>query len=154
MNWSTVLHSLTGLSSTFNIVFRTVFTLPGQPYDFAYYYQGSTILLPLLAGLTLPAYLVLSVIFLTTFYWKICTSSLSFKRDIIIACGHIFCVQPHLSWKLFIFWTGTFEDFLIRRLWTIRCATKFPLFFFFFEKNATLLWKNGYKWIIQSIAHC
>ena len=27
----------------------------------------------------------------------------------------------------------------------IRCATKFPLFF---NENATLLWKNGYKWII------
>ena len=24
---------------------------------------------------------------------------------------------------------------------------------FFFYENATLLWKNGYKWIIQIIAH-
>ena len=23
----------------------------------------------------------------------------------------------------------------------------------FFDENATLLWKNGYKWMIQSIAH-
>ena len=23
----------------------------------------------------------------------------------------------------------------------------------FLDKSATLLWKNGYKWIIQSIAH-
>ena len=32
----------------------------------------------------------------------------------------------------------------------IMCTTKFPLFF---DENATLLWKNGYKWIIKSIAH-
>ena len=65
---SVVLHSLTVLYSTLNIVFRTVFTLPGQPHDFAYYYQGSAILLPLLAGLVLPVFLVLSVIVLITFY--------------------------------------------------------------------------------------
>ena len=35
---STVLHLLTELSSTFNIVFQIVFTLPGQPHDFAHYY--------------------------------------------------------------------------------------------------------------------
>ena len=23
----------------------------------------------------------------------------------------------------------------------------------FFDENVTLLWKNGYKWIIQNIAH-
>ena len=79
---STVLHSLTELSSTFNIVFRPVFTLPRQPHDFAYYYQDSVILLLLLAGLVLPMFQVMSVIVLITFYGKICTSSSSFKRDI------------------------------------------------------------------------
>ena len=33
---------------------------------------------------------------------------------------------------------------------SIRSATKFPLFF---NENETLLWKNSYKRIIQSIAY-
>ena len=75
---STVLHSLTELSFTFNIVFRTVFTLPGQPHDFVYYWQESAIILFLLAAFVWSVFLLLSVIVLITFYWKICTLSLSF----------------------------------------------------------------------------
>ena len=88
-----------------------------EPHDFAYYYQDSAILLLSLARLVLPVFLVLSVIVLITFYWKMWTSSSSFKRDIRFACGHIFRVQPHISRKLLIFglvpmsifWSGDFE---------------------------------------------